>query len=123
MKELHRLTDLQIVLLDAIWRRGEATVRQVHTAQARSLGLAVKTVGTVLRRLEAQGILQHREDGRQFVYQARVSRDDVRDATLEAVADNLFSGSRSALIRYARETKNGTDQGAGAVSLTENAGV
>ena len=101
MKELHKLTDLQIALLDTIWRRGEATVREVFEAQEDSLGLALKTIGTVLRRLEAHGVLEHREEDRQFVYRARVTRDEVRRATVQAAAENLFAGSVSDLVTHA----------------------
>ena len=101
MKELHRLTDLQIALLDSLWRRGEATVRQVYEDQRDTLGLALKTVGTVLRRLEEQGILEHREQRRQFVYRARITRDEVREAVIRAAADNLFDGSVAALVVHA----------------------
>ncbi len=102
MKELHRLTDLQIALLDPIWKRGEATVRHVHAAQP-ALGLALKTVGTILRRLEQDGILEHRDEGRQFVYRSRVTRDEVRTAMLEAAAESLFSGSKAALAAHAMQ--------------------
>jgi predicted transcriptional regulator len=101
MKELHRLTDLQIALLDPIWERGEATVRDVHAVQVERLGLALKTVGTVLRRLEGQGILEHREEGRQFVYRTLVSREEVREATMRATADSLFAGSVADLVTHA----------------------
>lgn len=100
MRELHTLTDLQITLLNEIWRNGEATVRDVYEAQAQELGLALKTVGTVLRRLEAQGVLEHREEERQFVYRAVASRDDVRHATVAAMADNLFAGSAGDLVAH-----------------------
>ncbi|MFO7895034.1 MAG: BlaI/MecI/CopY family transcriptional regulator [Longimicrobiales bacterium] len=109
MKELHRLTELQIALLDTIWRRGEATVRQVFEAQEDTLGMARKTVGTVLRRLERQGILEHREERRQYIYRARITRDDVRDAVLTAAADALFSGSREALAQYALKLDRSED--------------
>ena len=101
MKELHRLTDLQIALLDSLWRRGEATVREVYEDQRDTLALALKTVGTVLRRLEEQGILDHREESRQFVYRSRVTRDEVRAAVLRAAVDSLFDGSAAGLVIHA----------------------
>jgi predicted transcriptional regulator len=107
MKELHRLTEQQIGLLDPIWRNGEATVREVHAAQAETQGLALKTVGTVLRRLEHQGILEHRVEGRQFVYRPLVTRDEVRTAVLDAAAQSLFSGSLAALVDHARQLNGG----------------
>lgn len=98
MKELYKLTALQIELLDALWHRGEATVRDVYQAQQATLGLALKTVGTVLRRLEEQGIVEHRAEGRRFIYRSRVSREEVRDAAVKAAADDLFDGSVPALL-------------------------
>ena len=70
MVQLHRLTDTQIALMDVIWSRGEATASDVYAAQQTTLGLARKTVGTVLTRLEQQGVLRHREEGRECVYRA-----------------------------------------------------
>ena len=110
MKALHRLTQLQLTLLDPIWRCGEATVREVHATQEDSLGLALKTVGTVLRRLEDQEVLEHRRDGRQFVYRARVSREEVRAAALAATTDTLFNGSVAELVVHALGTDSVGDR-------------
>ena len=112
MKALHRLTDLQIALLDTVWSGDEATVREVYEAQRETLGLALKTVGTILRRLEAQGVLTHRADGRQFVYRCRATRDDVRAAVIRAAADGLFDGSVTDLVIHALSNGAIDDRGA-----------
>jgi predicted transcriptional regulator len=104
-KALHELTDLQLQLLDVIWSRGSATAIEVHEALAEESGLARKTIGTMLARLEKQGVIAHRVEGREFIYRARVTRDEVRAATLDNVLRGLFDGNVSALVSHALEVE------------------
>ena len=72
-----QLTDLQLEFMRVLWEVGEGTVADVQDRlQAGGRALAPTTVSTVLRRLESQGWVNHRERGRQFIYRAAVSRDD-----------------------------------------------
>jgi predicted transcriptional regulator len=102
-KEIHKLTELQIEILSFLWARGEATVAEVHDALGDRLGLARKTVGTLLFRLESQGVLTHREDGREYVYRATVSRDAVERATVGSVLRRLFRGDVTAMVSHTLE--------------------
>ncbi len=101
MKELHRLTELQVEVLNALWERGEATVAEVHQALEPAHGLARKTVGTLLFRLEQQGVIGHREEGREYVYSARVTRDQVERAAVGSVLGRLFRGDVAAMVSHA----------------------
>ena len=101
MKELHRLTDLQIDILRVLWKRGEATVGDVHQALEEKTRLARKTVGTLLFRLEQQGVIEHREEGREYVYTPRVTRDEVERAAVGSVLGRLFGGDVTAMVSHA----------------------
>jgi len=101
MKHLHALTDLQLQIMGVVWDRDEATVGDVHGALAERTGLARKTIGTLLARLEQQGLLSHREEGREYVYRATVSRDEVGRATARNLLARLFQGDLSAFVSHA----------------------
>lgn len=102
-RSLHALTDLQIDVLRSVWRRGEATASEVTTDLESTRGLARKTVGTLLRRLEEYGFLAHRQDGREYLFHAAVEPDEVRKATVSNVMDRLFGGDVPSLLSYALE--------------------
>jgi predicted transcriptional regulator len=102
---LHELTDLQVRVLDEIWMRGEATVAEVHQAIEADTRLARKTVGTIMMRLEQYGVLTHREDGREFVYEARVTRAQVRRAAVRRTLTTLFKGDVASLMAHALEER------------------
>lgn len=106
MKDLHELTDLQMAIMDEIWSRGEGTVTTVHAALKKSTRLAKKTIGTMLARMEKQALVVHWVEGREFIYTATVSRDEVREAKVRNVRDRLFSGNVLELVSHALESND-----------------
>lgn len=95
------LTELQLSLLQALWRRGEATVQDVQQDLPRPL--AQSTVATLLGRLEKKGLVAHRVDGRQYVYRSLVTEPDVQRTVVEefnSLADGLFDGDVAALVSH-----------------------
>ena len=55
-------------------------------------------MSTVLRRLETQGWVSHRERGRQFIYRAAVSRDHATGDMLDRLRNALFGGDMPAMV-------------------------
>ncbi|MGH7475964.1 MAG: BlaI/MecI/CopY family transcriptional regulator [Longimicrobiales bacterium] len=104
MKDLERLTELQLAILDVLWERGEASAREVWEALEPSTGLARKTIGTLLTRLQVQRVIGHRKVGREFVFRPRVTREDVREAKVRDVLDAAFAGDVTALVSQALTT-------------------
>ena len=105
MKELHELTDLQLAILKEIWERGTASVTDVHEALIDSTGLAKKTVATMMMRLQKQGFLERRLEGREFVYAPTVTRTEVGRAKVQNVMSRLFNGSLPSLVSHALEAE------------------
>lgn len=91
---------LQLAILRVLWDRGEATVQQVRDDLAPERERAVSTVATVLSRLEEQGAVSHRKDGRRYVYRPEIQRDAVRRSMVEDLVDGLFGGEPSELVSH-----------------------
>ena len=66
--KIHRLGELQLHIMQALWDKGEATVADVLQALSDHSELAYTTVATMLRRMEARGLVTHRAEGRTFIY-------------------------------------------------------
>ena len=96
--KFHRLGDLQLQIMQVLWARGEARVADIHEALPGGAKLAYTTVATMLRKMEARGLVQHRAEGRTFIYQAVVAEDQVSRGMAEHVLDRLFGGSVEAMV-------------------------
>ncbi len=100
MDEVAGLTGLQLSILDVLWAQGEATTLEVWEAVSRERSLALTTVATLLSRLERKGVLTHRQEGRQYVYRATVTRSEVRCSKVRELTENLFGGDPAELLGH-----------------------
>jgi BlaI family penicillinase repressor len=91
----YKLTELQLEIMNVLWKRGEASVGDVRELLKPGRDLAHTTVSTMLSRLEKKGLVRHRVEGRQYLYApaveaARVQRSVMSDWS--DVMDRLFGG-------------------------------
>ena len=99
MKRQSSLGDLQHAIMAVLWARGEATTSRVH-ASLRGRGLALTTISTMLRKMEEKGVVEHRAEGRQFVYRPTVTEAEVRTSMVGDLVQRLFGGDPRALVAH-----------------------
>ena len=94
------LGDLQLAIMRVLWARGEATVADVHEALEPERGLALTTIATMLAKMEKKGVVDHRADGRKFIYRPLVSEDQVTRSMVADLTSQLFRGDVMALVNH-----------------------
>lgn len=82
------LGDLEREVMEAIWRRGETSVREIHAAFDERA--AYTTLMTTLDRLHKKGLLDRRKEGRAFLYAPRISREEFTHSVAKDVIDGLL---------------------------------
>ena len=96
----HRLGALQLRIMKVLWGRSEATVAQVLEALRPEGDLAYTTVATMLRKMEAKGLVGHRIFNRTFIYRSAVAEEDVTQSMSQDLLDRLFEGSLSDMVNH-----------------------
>ncbi len=84
MPRVKSLGSLEQKVLEFLWQHGPATGETVRSALDTGRPLTDSTIRTVLRRLESKQYVNHRLEGRQFLYASlrqprKVAADAVRD--------------------------------------------
>ncbi len=92
------LGERELDVLGVLWRHGPGTVPEVRDRLPD--GLAYNTVLTVLRNLEAKGVVSHNEEGRQHRYRAVIAEDRVQRRLVTRLVDKLFRGSPLNLMAH-----------------------
>ena len=105
MTRSYRLGDLQLRIMKILWRGGTAGVSAVHEELASETPLAYTTVATMLRKMEARGLVKHQKHGRRFVYTAAVPADAVTRSMANDVIDRLFEGSLAGMVSHLLSTR------------------
>jgi predicted transcriptional regulator len=91
--------------MEEVWRRDEATVRDVLEALNRGRKKrAYTTIMTIMARLDEKGLLRRKKRGKSHVYRPAMSRDDYLAARAQAQVDELVSDYGDvALAHFARQ--------------------
>jgi predicted transcriptional regulator len=92
------LTDAELPLMEVLWRTGPATVSDVADALPNDPPLAYSTVLTTLRILEKKGYLKHTKDGRAFLYEAIVAREQACENAVTHLLRQFFQSSPERLV-------------------------
>jgi len=89
-------TPRELELLKVLWEHGEQSVSAVHRLLVTADGKrpAINTVQTLLRIMETKALVQHRTEGRTFLYTAMFSREQSASRFL----DRVFDGAASQLV-------------------------
>jgi predicted transcriptional regulator len=101
---IHRLGDLQLKIMKVLWEQREVTVA-VHQALEPATSLAYTTIATMLRKMEARGLVSHRLEGRNFVYRAAVAEKAVTGHMASDLLERVFAGSLADMVSHLLTTR------------------
>jgi BlaI family penicillinase repressor len=105
-----RISDGELDVMEALWAAGQPlTAAEVAERIDASRGWTLATVKTMLSRLVAKGALQHREDGRRFLYSPAIKREAYVGNESRRFVEKLFGGRLSPLVARLAE-EDGLDQ-------------
>ncbi len=94
------LTPLELDIMKAVWDKPPVTVKDVQAAIRPHRKLAYTTVMTIMHRMHQKGFLTRRLKSRAHLYEPAIAYTEVRDAEVDRLIDNFFSGSRGKLIGF-----------------------
>src|SRR6185312_1283951 len=90
------LTELELRIMQVIWRRGGSSVAEVQAEL--DPPLAYTTVQTVLNILQRKGKLKRALDGRAYIYSAKITEDKALRQGIRDLIDRMFGGSSEDLV-------------------------
>lgn len=97
-KKSNTLTEAELRLMKILWRRGESAVNDLVAAIPDGETLAYNSVLTTIRILEQKGYVEHRQEGRAFVYRPCVAEDEASRSEVRHLMGRFFGNSRERLL-------------------------
>jgi predicted transcriptional regulator len=92
------LTEAELRLMKILWQRGESVVSDLVAAMPEGETLAYNSVLTTVRILEQKGYVDHRQEGRAFVYRPCVAEYEAGRSEVRHVLSRFFGNSRERLL-------------------------
>jgi predicted transcriptional regulator len=97
-KKSNTLTEAELRLMKILWRRGDSAVTDLVAAMPEGEPLAYNSVLTTIRILEQKGYVEHRQEGRAFVYSPSIAEHEASRSEVSHVLNRFFGNSRERLL-------------------------
>jgi BlaI family transcriptional regulator, penicillinase repressor len=98
-------TDRELQALKVLWEHGEATVREVWNAlSAEDRELAYTTVLSLMQVMEQKRLVEHRAEGKTYIYFPRVDREKTFRGLAKGFLDKVFDGAVDEYLVHALES-------------------
>lgn len=99
-----RLTKFELEIMEALWKLGRASVREILEILPERKRAAYTTIQTIIHRLELKGaIRQIRKIGNAHIYESVITRDAAHQKLINDLLE-VFGGSAQHLMAHLAES-------------------
>ena len=97
-------TESELEILQVLWTKGIATVREVHEELAKTKEAGYTTTLKLMQIMHEKGLVRRDDSVRTHIYQAAVNKERTQKHLLSKMIDSLFGGSPTQLVIQALGT-------------------
>ena len=96
--KLIKPTQSELEILQILWTKGVATVREVHEELLKTKDAGYTTTLKLMQIMNEKGLVKRDDSMRTHVYQASVTKEKTQKHLLSKMIDSLFGGSTTQLV-------------------------
>lgn len=101
MKSSFKPTESELEILQILWKKGAATVRQVNDELSRHKEVGYTTTLKLMQIMYEKNLVTRTEEGRYHIYQAAIEEESTQKLLLDRFIDTAFRGSASRMVMQA----------------------
>ncbi|HJZ12202.1 MAG TPA: BlaI/MecI/CopY family transcriptional regulator, partial [Acidobacteriota bacterium] len=99
-----KLTKFELEIMEALWKLGRASVREMQEILPEHKRAAYTTIQTIIHRLELKSaVRQVRKIGNAYIYEPAISRESAHRRLVDEFLD-IFGGSARPLMAHLAES-------------------
>jgi BlaI family transcriptional regulator, penicillinase repressor len=91
-------TESELEILQVLWKKGQATVRDVHEELSKSKAAGYTTTLKLMQIMDEKGLVERDTALKTHVYKARYSQEQAQVNALDKILSTVFKGSTSELV-------------------------
>lgn len=94
-------TEGELEILNVLWQKGTATVREVHEIILQSKDAGYTTTLKLMQIMFEKGLVLRDDSAKTHIYKPNVSKEETQSQFVGKMITNLFGGSSSQLVMQA----------------------
>jgi BlaI family transcriptional regulator, penicillinase repressor len=98
-KKTPTITDRELTFMNIIWEHGEVTPDDILKELERiDSPISSGSIRNILSIMMDKGYIERRQDGKAFLYRAKVKKQEAGQSMLRYLLDKAFDGSESQVV-------------------------
>lgn len=94
-------TESELEILQVLWQRGKATVREVHEELATIKDAGYTTTLKLMQIMHEKGLVKRDDSSKTHIYEANISKEKTQQHMVGKMMNTLFEGSAGQLVMRA----------------------
>jgi predicted transcriptional regulator len=94
-------TESELEILQILWRKGNASVREVHEELLATKEAGYTTTLKLMQIMHEKGLVKRDDSSKTHIYQPAVSKEKTQKHLLNKMIDQVFGGSPGELVMQA----------------------
>ena len=103
-------TEGELEILQVLWEKGKATVREVHEIILQTKDAGYTTTLKLMQIMFEKGLVTRDDSAKTHIYQANVSKEKTQSQFVGRMINSLFGGSSSQLVMQALGSQSPTKE-------------
>ncbi len=91
-------TEGELEILQVLWKKGKATVRDVHEELLKSKEAGYTTTLKIMQIMHEKGLVERDATAKTHIYHALISQEQAQQTALDKIISTVFEGSTSELV-------------------------
>ncbi len=101
MQQTIKATEAELEILNVLWTRGQATVKEVHEQLALTKDTGYTTTLKLMQNMLEKKLVNRDATSKKHVYQAIVNREQAQGQAVQRLIETMFNGSAMQLVTQA----------------------
>jgi BlaI family transcriptional regulator, penicillinase repressor len=101
MIEIQKPTESELEILQVLWQKGSATVREVHEKLSEIKDVGYTTTLKMMQIMYEKQMLSRTDAGRFHIYRAEIGEEETQLSLMNRFVDATFRGSAMKLVMQA----------------------
>jgi len=103
-------TESELEILQILWEKGNATVREVHESLAAFKDCGYTTTLKLMQIMHEKNLVTRNDERKTHIYQPNINKEATQQHLVNKMVDSLFNGSTSQLVMQALGSNTPTEE-------------
>lgn len=103
-------TESELEILQILWKKGHATVRDVHEILGENKDAGYTTTLKLMQIMHEKGLVERDTTSKTHIYKALINQEKTQQQLVNKMIDNVFNGSAARLVIQALGNNSASEE-------------